>query len=93
MGKLIDLTGRRFGRLTVIKQAPTLLTDDGAYITMWHCQCDCGNKIVVRGVNLKGKTKSCGCLRREASSQRMKDVYKAAAILKETREKEIGKLI
>ena len=91
--KLKDLSGQRFGRLTVINQAPTVVTDS-VYRPMWHCQCDCGNKAEVWGESLKrGNTKSCGCLRREASSQRLTNAYKAAAILKEMGEKELGKLI
>jgi hypothetical protein len=82
--KLVDLTGQRFGRLMVIGQAPSVITDANVYRTMWHCQCDCGNKAVVGGENLKmGITKSCGCLRRENASRRLKDAYKAVAMLKE----------
>lgn len=60
--KKIDLTGRRFGRLTV-------LTEDGKnkwgnYI--WKCKCDCGNIVsVVSGSLIKGYTTSCGCYRYE----------------------------
>lgn len=67
MGKVIDLTGQKFGRLTVIEYGG--VTDHFAY---WHCKCDCGNTIVVRGQSLwKGNTRSCGCLFRELSAQRM----------------------
>lgn len=62
MGKLIDLTGQRFGRLTVIERAGK--TNDGH--RKWLCQCDCGKTTVVAGNDLKkekGATRSCGCLR------------------------------
>lgn len=60
MSKLIDLTGQKFGRLTVIekygKDTPT----------KWLCKCDCGNVCVVVGNSLKrGLTKSCGCIQKE----------------------------
>lgn len=40
--------------------------------TMWNCTCECGNKIVARGENLKnGNTKSCGCYGREKTIERL----------------------
>lgn len=60
MGKLIDLTGQRFGRLVVKERA--LNTSSGK--TCWICLCDCGSQKIVVGNDLKsGKTKSCGCAR------------------------------
>lgn len=62
LGKIIDLTGLRFSRLTVVKRAEN--TKYGS--TQWICRCDCGNEIKVDSQNLRsGKTKSCGCLQRE----------------------------
>ena len=59
MSKFVDLTGRRFGRLTVIKRKKT----DDTNRTYWICQCDCGNIKTVEAYALKiGRTKSCGCL-------------------------------
>lgn len=56
-----DLTGRIFGKLTVIEVAGRLKTGH----TLWRCKCDCGNEIVVRGSLLThGHTKSCGCISR-----------------------------
>lgn len=61
MGKLIDLTGQRFGRLEVIQRAPNQRNK-----TFWLCQCDCGQQKEICGNLLKtGNTKSCGCLNRE----------------------------
>ena len=58
MGKRIDLTGRVFGRLTVIEYAGR--NSDG--VRMWLCRCACGNEATVRGSCLtSGHTKSCGC--------------------------------
>lgn len=54
-----DLTGRRFGRLTVIKH----MGNDTARKTIWRCKCDCGKNSDVRAPDLKsGNTQSCGCL-------------------------------
>ena len=60
MGKLIDLTGQRFGRLTVIERAGS----DKHKRAMWKCQCDCGKCFITYSGNLRtGSVKSCGCLR------------------------------
>ena len=58
--KIIDHTGERFGRLTVI--ALTGRANDGH--SLWLCECDCGNFSYVRS-NLLKKTNSCGCLQKE----------------------------
>ena len=57
--KIKDETNKRYGKLLVISFAYT--KDSKAY---WNCQCDCGNKIVVKGSSLRNKeTESCGCLK------------------------------
>lgn len=62
MSRLIDLTGQRFGRLTVIERAGS----DKQGRAMWLCQCDCGKRIVASGRDLRCKdSKSCGCLKRD----------------------------
>ena len=62
MGKFKDLTGEKFGRLTVIERAEN--AKDGR--ARWRCRCDCGNEIVTKGKYLfNGNTKSCGCWKRE----------------------------
>ena len=59
MGNFIDLTGQKFGRLTVISKAEN--SADGHI--RWLCNCECGNSITTRGTCLRsGITKSCGCL-------------------------------
>lgn len=66
---LQDLTGRRFGRLTVTGA----LRRDSNYNWYWNCVCDCGSETVVQGASLKsGDIKSCGCLKREVDSARLK---------------------
>lgn len=62
MGKFIDLTGQRFGRLEVIAQAD----NNEAGLTCWVCKCDCGNTKIICGKSLrKGHSKSCGCWKKE----------------------------
>lgn len=62
MNNLKDLTGQKFGKLTVIKKIGT----DKRYNTLWLCKCECGNdKIVARDKLVVGHTKSCGCARKE----------------------------
>jgi hypothetical protein len=56
--KLIDLTNKKFGYLTVIK----IDHKDKFRNYYWLCQCECGNQTIVLGSNLRtGKTTSCGC--------------------------------
>lgn len=60
---LDDLTGRRFGQLTVVRRVEK---DTKLLTSFWLCRCVCGNETVVSSVNLKsGNTKSCGHLRGE----------------------------
>jgi hypothetical protein len=62
LGKVIDLTGQKFGRLTVLYQNGK--TKNRSII--WHCKCDCGKEKDIDGHSLRrGKTKSCGCLNTE----------------------------
>lgn len=67
MGELIDLTGKRFGRLIVISYFGSVATNShGRKASRWRCVCDCGEEMIVRGNSLAtGKTRSCGCLQRE----------------------------
>lgn len=66
MGKIIDLTGMKFGKWTVIE-----LTDKGnRKETRWLCKCDCGKIKSVDSACLRnGKTKSCGCSSGQYKSQ------------------------
>lgn len=58
MAKLIDLTGQKFDKLTVIEKAPS-----HSRHVYWKCKCDCGNECDVNGTNLRRNlTKSCGCI-------------------------------
>jgi hypothetical protein len=66
---VIDLMGKKFGRLTVISRADNSKQGQA----MWLCMCDCGTKHTVKSIILRrGISKSCGCLEIEAryTSQR-----------------------
>ncbi len=68
---LIDLTGKRFGRLTVIKRDEDYIQASGRRRIMWLCNCDCGAVKSVMGDNLRsGKSTSCGCLTREEAARK-----------------------
>ena len=55
--KKLDLTGQRFGRLTVIAPAENI-----GSLTAWLCRCDCGRETVVPTKRLRdGHRTSCGC--------------------------------
>lgn len=58
--KLIDLTNKKFGFLTVLRRYGYSGKEN-----TWLCQCDCGNETIVIGRDLRsGNTQSCGCLQR-----------------------------
>ena len=66
-----DLTGQRFGRLTVLSDTGKRKRSS----VVWLCQCDCGNTTEVITYSLTcGNTKSCGCLHIEAAKENIKGV-------------------
>lgn len=61
MGKFIDLTGKRFGNLTVMYRDKDIICNNGNHRVVWRCRCDCGNETSIRRDALvSGRTKSCG---------------------------------
>lgn len=61
MKKTIDLTGKIYGKLRVVKKAGR----NKDYRVMWLCQCECGNTKIVASNQLQlGRTTSCGCRKR-----------------------------
>lgn len=68
MVRMIDLTGQRFGRLSVVKRTENNIHGH----VRWLCKCDCGNEKIVLTSTLRRKsgTKSCGCLLRELTTER-----------------------
>lgn len=66
-GRPEDLTGRVFGKLTVVSQGPRKSDNS----VTWDCLCECGNTTNVRAASLKNRnTKSCGCLLSEEVCKR-----------------------
>ena len=72
--KLIDLTGKRFGRWLVLGLHPERVRygkDKRAVAALWHCVCVCGEERLVLGNNLRqGFSRSCGCLIRDKTTER-----------------------
>lgn len=69
MSRLIDLTGKKFGRFTVIKREK----NNSHGQAMWECECECGKRKVVAGYNLRnGNSQSCGCLKNELIAEKGK---------------------
>jgi hypothetical protein len=69
-----DLTGRKFGKLTVAalgnKGSRLLKCGTRVYYSYWMCDCDCGAKHVASSqALLSGRTKSCGCSRKDNISK------------------------
>lgn len=65
----VDLTGKRFDKLVVIKQIEDYISPKGERKSRWLCQCDCGNQVVRTTNHLnRGHNQSCGCLQREIIS-------------------------
>ena len=64
---MVDLIGRRFGRLVVIAE-----TERGRdRRRRWLCACDCGNTTITDTSKLStGNTRSCGCLHRDSAKDR-----------------------
>ena len=67
--KLVEMTGKKFGRLTVIGSSEKRTNRGHAY---WMCRCDCGTEKLVVGGNLrKNHTTSCGCRQKEVVGKRL----------------------
>ena len=65
-GNFKDLTGQKFGRLTVLNFKEI----NNNHKSVWHCKCDCGNECDVIGAQIvNGSIQSCGCLHREQLQQ------------------------
>lgn len=70
--RLKNEKGNRYGRLVVLRATPS--TKHGQRV--WLCQCDCGNTCEVVGNCLRrGSTQSCGCLAKELTATRNRDLF------------------
>ena len=85
----IDLTNHKFGKLTVIKKSQNRCHTG----VKWICRCDCGNEIEVASQSLlRGRTKSCGCIRHSIGESNIVSILEQNNILykKEYCVKELG---
>lgn len=93
MGRFVDLTGKKFNKLTVLER----VNNKTGNRYKWKCLCDCGNITLVYPQNLKnGHTKSCGCIQLESafsnvekakSSYRKKYIVEGTSIAKIAQDK------
>ena len=68
--RLVDLTGHKFNRLTVLERADDYTSPKGYKATKWVCECTCGKIVEVRSCDLRaGKTQSCRCYNDEIVSE------------------------
>lgn len=95
MGKLIDLTGQKFGRLSVVREAEPRYNKKGEKIHYWFCECECGNKKDVEGKALReGSTVSCGCWRKEkARANLIGKTFAYLTVIKEVGVNEEGSVV
>lgn len=59
-----NLLGKRFGKLTVISEAPSRIRTSGSKTYYWNCVCDCGSEKAIQAQKLKSGQQSCGCVRK-----------------------------
>ena len=81
--KASDITGERFGMLVARKRVGT---DKYGY-PLWLCDCDCGYKGHIVSIShlRDGGTQSCTCLRTKKSGERLKELHKKRASIKEAK--------
>ena len=78
MGRFRDLTGQRFGRLTVVERAEDYVSPKGCHVVRWLCRCDCDNEVVTRSDALTSDAiMSCGCYHKERVSKSQKGKRKS----------------
>ncbi|WP_097026146.1 hypothetical protein [Clostridium peptidivorans] len=64
----VNIIGKKYGYWTVIKRSKNI---NGR--STWVCECKCGNRKIVKLHDLRnGRSKSCGCLRKETTSKNFK---------------------
>lgn len=73
MSAVKQLTGQRYGKLTVRERAANYVSPGGVHFAMWVCDCDCGGTITTRADGLKnGRVISCSCVLREKAAARFR---------------------
>lgn len=69
--KMMDRSGKRYGRLVALEPSEVRRYKSGHTEVIWRCQCDCGNETNVSSGRLaSGMTRSCGCLRKDTNVER-----------------------
>jgi hypothetical protein len=77
MGQFVDLTGHRYGKLTVVARAANQDAPSTIKVAWW-CRCDCGAEAVVRANSLRsGNAKSCGCLKQASGKKTIYAAHRA----------------
>lgn len=67
MKNFVDITGKKFGRLTVVKR----VENDKYGTARWKCICKCGGETITSTGHLRsGHTKSCGCYAKEVAYEK-----------------------
>lgn len=78
MSAMVKRVGQRYERLTVVADSGER---DKHRQVLWLCKCDCGTEVKVRGGNLgRAHARSCGCLKRELSADRIRLIGDAGRI-------------
>jgi hypothetical protein len=67
MGALIDLTGMKFERLTVLRRST--IKSNSKHV-LWECECTCGTLCLKSSNSLRTGTKSCGCARKDGNKKK-----------------------
>lgn len=68
MPAAVDMTGKKYGRLTVLGRDYTIIHTHAH----WRCLCECGNEVTIRGTSIRqGDYVSCGCYRRDRGADMM----------------------
>lgn len=67
---IVDYTGCKFSRWTVIEKVESTKETNGRTRRVWKCKCECGTvKNVLERTLVSGRSKSCGCLRKERMAE------------------------
>lgn len=95
--KKLDLSGKKFGSLTVIDEVSPYVSPKGYKKTRWNCVCDCGNDTIVMSSHLTtGHTTSCGCKQFDGlTSPKVNDLvgkkFGLLTVIKQLDNRQIGK--
>ena len=70
IGKFVDFTGQRFGKLLVVKRDEDYISPKGHHSVKWFCECDCGNTTSITNSAIRKGQRSCGCDKGEKISEK-----------------------